>query len=59
MTDQPKNRRDFDEWDAVFEDSDPTRVLDPRTFGQDAGVSATRYQRSPQSGQEYQHAAPA
>ncbi|MBF0808551.1 hypothetical protein E4U03_08030 [Rothia nasimurium] len=70
MTDQPKNRRDFDEWDAVFEDSDPTRVLDPRTFGQDAGssqastpadagVSATRYQRSPQVGQEYLQAAPA
>lgn len=59
MTDQPKNRRDFEEWDAVFEDSDPTRVLDPRTFGQDAGVSATRYQRSPQADQEYQHAAPA
>lgn len=70
MTDQPKNRRDFDEWDAVFEDSDPTRVLDPRTFGQDAGssqaptpadagVSATRYQRSPQAGQEYQQTASA
>ena len=70
MTDQPKNRSDFDEWDAVFEDSDPTRVLDPRTFGQDAGgsqasapadpeVSATRYQRNPQAGQEYQQTAPA
>lgn len=63
MTDQPKNRRDFDEWDAVFEDSDPTRVLDPRTFGQnagssqgstpaDAGVSATRYQRVPPTEQQ-------
>ncbi|WP_237222179.1 hypothetical protein [Rothia nasimurium] len=69
MTEPSQNRRDFDEWDAVFEDSDPTRVLDPRTFGQDAGssqaptpadagVSATRYQRSPQAGQEYQQTAP-
>ncbi|WHS50702.1 hypothetical protein QM007_01610 [Rothia sp. SD9660Na] len=69
MTDQPKNRRDFDEWDAVFEDSDPTRVLDPRTFGQDAdstpastpadaGVSATRYQRVPPAEQNHQQTAP-
>lgn len=69
MTDQPKNRRDFDEWDAVFEDSDPTRVLDPRTFGQDAGsspasapadagVSATRYQRVPSTEQNHQQTAP-
>ncbi|MGV3149585.1 hypothetical protein [Rothia sp. 11273D007AR] len=69
MTDQPKNRRDFDEWDAVFEDSDPTRVLDPRTFGQDAGgsqaptpadpgVSATRYQRVPPTEQNHQQTVP-
>lgn len=69
MTDQPKNHRDFDEWDAVFEDSDPTRVLDPRTFGQDArgsqgstpadaGVSATRYQRVPPAEQNHQQTAP-
>ncbi|WP_326504177.1 hypothetical protein [Rothia nasimurium] len=66
MTNQPKNRRDFDEWDAVFEDSDPTRVLDPRTFGQDAGssqastpadagVSATRYQHVPPTEQNQNH----
>lgn len=69
MTYQPKNRRDFDEWDAVFEDSDPTRVLDPRTLGQDAhgsqgstpadaGVSATRYQRVPPAEQNHQQTAP-
>ncbi|WP_237201950.1 hypothetical protein [Rothia nasimurium] len=35
MTQPSQNRRDFDEWDAVFEDSDPTRVLDPRTHQQE------------------------
>lgn len=69
MTEPSQNRRDFDEWDAVFEDSDPTRVLDPRTFGQDArgsqgstpadaGVSATRYQRVPPAEQNHQQTAP-
>ena len=69
MTEPSQNRRDFDEWDAVFEDSDPTRVLDPRTFGQDArgsqgstpadaGVSATRYQRVPPTEQNHQQTAP-
>lgn len=69
MTEPSQNRRDFDEWDAVFEDSDPTRVLDPRTFGQDArgsqgstpadaGVSATRYQRVRPAEQNHQQTAP-
>ncbi|WP_237207269.1 hypothetical protein [Rothia nasimurium] len=69
MTEPSQNRRDFDEWDAVFEDSDPTRILDPRTFGQDArgsqgstpadaGVSATRYQRVPPAEQNHQQTAP-
>ncbi|WP_237210126.1 hypothetical protein [Rothia nasimurium] len=69
MTEPSQNRRDFDEWDAVFEDSDPTRVLDPRTFGQDARgsqasapadpeVSATRYQRVPPTEQNHQQTVP-
>lgn len=35
MTQPSQNRRDFDEWDSVFEDSDPTRVLDPRASQQE------------------------
>ncbi|MGV3017193.1 hypothetical protein [Rothia sp. 88186D007BW] len=69
MTESGKNRRDFDEWEAVFEDSDPTRVLDSPAFGQapedsptssfeDAGVSATRYQRASQPPQAAQPSAP-
>lgn len=42
---EPRSRQDFDDWDAVFADPDPTRVLDPRVVhsvpDQEPAVSAT------------------